>query len=99
MVDSSESGLIYENDRALRRARKVARERFWSRFDRESYECESCSRDDVLLEVHHIDGDPFHNQMYNLAALCHRCHRICHKREVVTARVQQMREDFSKLTA
>jgi hypothetical protein len=37
--------------------------------------------------------------MYNLAGLCHRCHRLRHKREAVTARVQQMRDDFSKLTA
>lgn len=36
-------------------------------------ECRGCGRS-VNLDVHHIDGDPFNNELINLTLLCRSCH-------------------------
>ena len=43
--------------------------------------CEDCKRSDwmgqqIVLEVHHIDGDRTHNQPENLQLLCPNCHAL-----------------------
>jgi 5-methylcytosine-specific restriction endonuclease McrA len=37
--------------------------------------CSDCGRDDVALEVHHVNGDPSDNRLRNLIPLCRDCHR------------------------
>lgn len=44
--------------------------------------CEVCGRgpEERWIEVHHIDGDPFNNELYNLQWLCRGCHTILHRK-------------------
>ena len=44
-------------------------------------ECEECENDEwmgspIPLELHHIDGDRFNNQLENLQILCRNCHGL-----------------------
>jgi len=64
----------------LRRLRKTARDLFWSEFDKIEYECPACGRDDVAIDVHHRDGDPFNNHPMNLIGVCPQCHADEHRR-------------------
>lgn len=79
-------------------ARKAARETYWERHDRQSYECPDCGRREAQLrtdfQVHHRDGDSFNNESSNQIALCRPCHNlregkkpsiqdICHLRDQV----------------
>ena len=72
--------------------RRRARERYWNEHDRDSHACEDCGDAEIPLEVHHVDGDPFNNDLENLDGLCHACHRARHRRENVEARLESMRE-------
>ena len=36
----------------------------------------------IATDVHHRDGNPKHNELYNLESLCHKCH------SALTARTQ-----------
>ena len=40
---------------------------------RDRWTCAGCGRH-APLEVHHVDGDPSHNDPANLTTLCRRCH-------------------------
>lgn len=44
--------------------------------------CKKCGRGpkERQIEVHHIDGDPFNNELDNLQWLCRGCHTILHRR-------------------
>jgi 5-methylcytosine-specific restriction endonuclease McrA len=52
--------------------------------ERAGWKCELCqadhgkphpiTRSEVILTVHHINGDPTDNRRINLIALCQRCH-------------------------
>ena len=57
----------------------------WPRVAREvksraDWKCERCgmphgsARDGECLTVHHLDGDKWNLELWNLAALCQRCH-------------------------
>jgi hypothetical protein len=41
-------------------------------------ECESC-KSDYKITIHHIDGNPFNNDIENLRVLCWQCHLIFHE--------------------
>lgn len=64
--------------RLLIKARRTARELYWSEFDQEQAVCAACGRDRPL-DVHHRDGDPLNNHLVNLIAVCKPCHRQEHK--------------------
>jgi 5-methylcytosine-specific restriction endonuclease McrA len=58
-------------------ARTAHREWYWTLFDYDSYECPDCGRsaEDVRrFEVHHLDRDPLNGALWNLQAVCKRCH-------------------------
>lgn len=58
-------------------ARDDHREFYWTLFDRETYECPDCGRGDDEVndfEVHHLDRDPLNGRLWNLLAVCNRCH-------------------------
>ena len=61
--------------------------RNWNRISlrikcRAGWKCEACDHENAgwpyTLTVHHIDGDPRHNEDDNLIALCQRCHVKAH---------------------
>jgi len=61
--------------------RKKHRDEYWSKVDRETYECPDCGRgfEEVSeFQVHHIDGDCTNGDMENLVALCRDCHHDRH---------------------
>jgi len=58
-------------------ARTDHREWYWTLYDYDSYECPDCGRsaDEVdRFEVHHLDRDPLNGALWNLQAVCRRCH-------------------------
>ena len=61
-------------------SRKEAREAYWKRHDRLSYECPDCGRIESQLrtefQVHHRDGDPSNNDPSNQVGLCRPCHNL-----------------------
>jgi hypothetical protein len=40
--------------------------------------CTKCNKDYGRIEVHHIDENPFNNNLSNLISLCVSCHRLLH---------------------
>lgn len=80
----------------LIRTRHEAREKYWEVHDREAYACPDCGSDGPL-EVHHLDGNPFNNDMENLLALCYTCHRDRHRRWRVEQRLDAMRAEVENL--
>jgi uncharacterized Fe-S cluster-containing radical SAM superfamily protein len=49
---------------------------------RANYRCEVCNkgRDEAgPLEIHHVDGDPWNNDIRNLLYVCRPCHRFAHR--------------------
>ena len=46
--------------------------------DRDQHRCVLCGRDNIRLEVHHIDLIPIDNFATNLITLCSKCHRSLH---------------------
>lgn len=77
-------------------ARQMARQVYWGEHDKNSHACCDCGTS-VPLEVHHIDGNPFNNELNNLVALCHSCHTRRHRREKIEARLIEMREEVASL--
>lgn len=69
--------------------RQLARRKFWREYDKETTLCEDCGADGPL-EVHHVDGDPFNNDLENLTPLCHSCHRRRHRRLNIQERIDEM---------
>jgi len=68
------------------KARRTARELYWSEFQKDSAECVSCGTSDNL-EVHHRDGDVLNNHIINLIAVCNRCHYAEHHRRSTRTRL------------
>lgn len=49
--------------------------------ERDNYTCQHCGAtsngtNDYKLDVHHIDGNRFNNEEWNLITLCRSCHKI-----------------------
>ncbi|WP_222912743.1 HNH endonuclease signature motif containing protein [Natrinema sp. SYSU A 869] len=75
----------------------MARETFWTEYDKTEYCCPDCDYVGDELEVHHIDGDPFNNDLENLTGLCHQCHVHRHRQEYIEQRLGEMRSEFEAL--
>ena len=70
------------------RSRKIAREQFWEKHDRDNYKCPDCGRTETEstyinsmesafgFEVHHKNGKPMDNRPENQIALCRLCHNL-----------------------
>jgi 5-methylcytosine-specific restriction endonuclease McrA len=56
---------------------------------RADFKCENCEAT-LLLEVHHIDGNPFNNAAQNLRVLCDDCHVAAHLPEAKDADAQSV---------
>lgn len=74
------------------RSRKLARESYWQRHDRDSYECPDCGRAEGEIqgcfEVHHKNGEPLDNRTENRVGLCRLCHNL---REDKKPSIEQIR--------
>jgi len=77
-------------------ARSDARELYWSEYNRARYRCPRCGGSEAI-EVHHQDGDPFHNTLSNLIGLCHGCHRSVHRRWAIEGRLEDMRAEIDEI--
>jgi nucleoside 2-deoxyribosyltransferase len=81
------------------RSRKLARESYWQRHDRDSYECPDCGRteDEIQgrFEVHHKNGEPLDNRPENRVGLCRLCHNL---REDKKPSIEQIRNARDGLT-
>lgn len=44
-----------------------------------NYECYACRCRKIDLHVHHINGNRFDNDAFNLIPLCNSCHILTHK--------------------
>lgn len=93
-------------DMPLRRRLKIKtrtrhRQRFWSYHDQESYECPSCGRGYETVgqrwDVHHKDGDALNGHIFNLVALCYRCHKHTHAITRIKAQLDDWKDRFLAL--
>jgi len=79
--------------------RKLARENFWKRHDRDEYSCPDCGRkeDEVggVFEVHHINGEPRDNRPENHVALCRLCHNIREDKKPPMELIKNLRDQPS----
>ena len=90
----------YGSTKALAiKARKTARELYWSEFDRDSHSCGYCGKDDVPLHVHHRDGDCLNNHPMNLTAVCKNCHKQLHKMKATARRVSEWKESIEEISS
>jgi 5-methylcytosine-specific restriction endonuclease McrA len=46
---------------------------------RAEWKCERCKHEGYL-DVHHLDGNPYHNTLANLIVLCRSCHLKEHRK-------------------
>lgn len=81
------------------RSRKLARQSYWERYDRGSYQCPDCGRGESEIpgrfEVHHQNGEPMDNRPENHVALCRLCHNL---REGKKPSIEQIRHLRSQAT-
>lgn len=47
-------------------------------------QCAICKDKDCKLVVHHVDGNPQNNDLFNLGIVCHYCHNAIHGAGVKT---------------
>lgn len=40
--------------------------------------CEGCGLEDEYLQIHHVDCNPYNNELSNLSVLCRSCHGTRH---------------------
>ena len=84
-----------------RKSRKLAREMFWEKHDREAYECPDCGRKEEELlntfEVHHKDGQPMDNRPENHVALCRPCHNLREAKKPSYEETKNIRDHLNRL--
>ena len=82
------------------RSRKLARERYWEKYDRDRYSCPDCGRrnDEIVgtFQVHHKSGNPHDNRLEKLIALCGFCHRLREDKKPSMKRIINFRETNSR---
>jgi len=79
--------------------RRLARKIFWSRHDRESYECPDCGRTEPEaireFEVHHKNGNTQDNRDENLIGLCRPCHNLREEKKPSVEEIRHLRSQVS----
>ena len=71
--------------------------RYWDVYDKQSYECPCCGRGygevGERFDIHHKDQDPLNGHMYNLVALCYRCHKRVHRVVRIADRLEEWKDE------
>lgn len=87
-------------DRLADRSRKIARERYWNEYDKDSYNCPDCGRgqDEIVgvFQVHHKSGTPHDNRLEHLVGLCGFCHRLRENKKPSLRRIRQFKKQSNK---
>jgi hypothetical protein len=85
------------------RSRKIAREAYWDKHDRQNYECPDCGRreDEISgsFEVHHISGNPLDNRPANHVALCRLCHNLREGKKPAIESIERLRDEQNQVKA
>jgi nucleoside 2-deoxyribosyltransferase len=85
------------------RSRKLARESYWQRHDRDSYECPDCGRSENEIEgrfeVHHKNGEPLDNRPENRVGLCRLCHNLREGKKPSIEQIQRVRDNLKERKA
>lgn len=88
------------SDRLAERSRRIARERYWKKHDKDSYNCPDCGRgeDEIVgvFQVHHKSGTPHDNRLGHLVALCGFCHRLREGKKPSLRRITQFKNASNK---
>lgn len=78
------------------RSRKLARDSYWEKHDRRTYQCPDCGRTEDELsqgfEVHHKNGEPLDNRPENQVALCRLCHNLREGKKPSIEQIRQVRD-------
>jgi len=86
--------------RYKKRSRKIARQLFWEKHDRDEYSCPDCGRleEEVSysFEVHHKNGEPMDNRPENHVALCRTCHNLRENKKPSMGQIQRLRNQVKK---
>ncbi len=43
------------------------------------YRCQVCNKQAIDLHLHHLDKNPYSNEIFNFLPVCITCHRLIHK--------------------
>jgi len=80
------------------KSRKLARQHFWEKHNREEYTCPDCGRKEDELsysfEVHHINGEPMDNRPENHVALCRTCHNLREGKKPSLSEIKRLRNQI-----
>ncbi|AFH21991.1 putative HNH endonuclease [environmental Halophage eHP-14] len=83
------------------RSRKLARERYWDKHDKETYKCPDCGRGQGEIvgefQVHHKSRNPHDNRLERLIGLCGYCHRLREGKKPSLQRLRKLRDNNSKI--
>lgn len=81
------------------KSRRLARKSYWTKHDRESYECPDCGRveDEIegRFEVHHKNGEPMDNRPENRVGLCRACHNLREGKKPSMEQIRKLRSQSS----
>lgn len=84
------------------RSRKLARESYWEKHDRDTYECPDCGRTEKEIkgrfEVHHKNGEPMDNRPKNQVGLCRVCHNLREEKKPSIEEIRNLRDGVSEQT-
>jgi len=84
------------------RSRSIARDAYWERHDRLTYNCPDCGRSEGEIEgsfeVHHKNGHALDNRPENHVALCRLCHNLREGKKPSIAAVKRLREQKGGMT-
>jgi len=84
------------------RSRRLAREAYWEKHDRDTYECPDCGRTQGeiqgVFEVHHKNGEPMDNRPENQIALCRLCHNLREGKKPSLQHIERLRSELNSNT-